>query len=159
MSAADLVTVRLLGLPVADAALAREHFAELSREFALLAAADESLEHHVPGRLLRLVDALRSRFADFTSGNDALLDEAIARGDTVIDLAYEVPAAAAPAALELAAILDEADRFCADGEHLLTLATPPPALVYRRWYLEQFAAQAGGDEAVSFADWRAAHPD
>lgn len=151
----DLVTVRILGIPVALLRASQEHFDELSREFLHLANADESVRDEVPGRLLALSDDLRARFSSFTEANDALVDAAAQRGDERLDLTYEVPAEAGPYAQQLGDLLDEADRYCAEGEYLLTLTTPPDQLAYRRWYLEQFTTQAAGAPPVSFDDWLA----
>jgi hypothetical protein len=41
-------------------------------------------------------------------------------------------------------MLDEADEFCRQGKHLLTLATPPDLRRYRQWFLGEFVAQIGG---------------
>jgi len=152
----DLVTVRILGLPVAVAMASQEHFDELSREFLHLANADEAVRNEVPGRLLALSDDLRARFSSFTESNEQLLDAAAARGDDRIDLTYQVPAEAAPYAAQLGELLDEADRYCAAGEYLLTLTTPPAQLQYRQWYLAQFIDQTAGRPPVSFDDWCAA---
>lgn len=153
MSDDELTTVRLLGLPLALAVEAQEHFDELSREFLHLANADDEVRRDVPGRLVELSNHLRSRFSSFTSENQRRMDEAAARGDETIDLTYHVPKEAAPAALQLADLLDEADRYCSSGEYLLTLTTPPDALRYRRWYLAQFVDQIGGAPPVPFSDW------
>jgi hypothetical protein len=45
-------------------------------------------------------------------------------------------------------MLDDADEYCREGRHLLTLATPPDLLAYRRWYLQQFVDQARGRPAT-----------
>lgn len=153
MSATGLRTVRLIGLPIVLAVEAREHFDELTREFLHLANTDDEVRRDVPGRLVELSNALRARFSSFTTENQRLLDEAAARGDETIDLTYEVPEEAGPAALQLTALLDEADRYCSRGEYLLTLTTPPGALRYRRWYLTQFVDQIGGAAPVPFDDW------
>lgn len=151
-----MVTIRILGLPVSLAMSSQEHFDELSREFLHLANADETVRNGVPGRLLALSDELRARFSSFTESNETLLDDAAARGEDRIDLTYELPAEAAPFAAQLGELLDEADRYCAAGEYLLTLTTPPAQLAYRTWYLEQFASQGAGAPPVSFDDWVAA---
>ena len=155
MSADDgLVEVKLLGLPVAIAGRAQEHFDELSREFLHLANADEDVRRDVPGRLLALSEDLRARFSAFADENTRLLDEAVARGDETIDLTYRVPAEVGPAARELGDLIDEADRYCQAGEYLLTLCTPPEALTYRQWYLAQFIDQLAGAAPVAYDDWR-----
>ena len=45
-------------------------------------------------------------------------------------------------------MLDEADRYCRQGRHLLTLATPDDLLAYRRWYLREIAEQLAGAAPV-----------
>lgn len=154
--AGRLVPVRILGLPVALALASLEHFDELLREFLHLANADEAVRDEVPGRLLALSDDVRARFSRFTQDNAQLLDHAAGRGERRIDLTYEVPAEVGPFARQLGDMLDEADRYCAEGEYLLTLTTPPEPLAYRQWYLDQFISQAAGGPAVSFDDWVAA---
>lgn len=151
----ELVTIRVLGLPIPVAVEAQEHFAELSREFLHLANADEDVRRDVPGRLLALSDQLRERFAGFTEANAQLIDDAVAEGVESIDLTYELPAEVGSAAQQLGELLDLADRYCESGQYLLTLTTPPAALEYRNWYLQQFIGQAAGEPAESFADWRA----
>ena len=152
-TAAELVEVRLRGLPPQLAQSAREHFAELSREFLHLANADEEVRRDVPGRLLALSDALRARFSQFADQNQVLIDEAAERGEPALDLTYLIPPEAGPAVAELAVLLDEADRYCERGDYLLTLKTPAEALAYRRWYLRQFIDQIDGAAPVAFQDW------
>ena len=48
----------------------------------------------------------------------------------------------------LGAIFDEADDYCRAGEHLLSLATPPEALAFRKWFINEFVAQIGGSAPV-----------
>lgn len=150
----DFVEIRILGLPVGIAVEAQEHFAELSREFLHLANADEAVRRDVPGQLLALSDQLRERFAGFTEANAQLIDDAAAGGVESIDLTYRLPAEVGPAAAQLGELLDLADRYCETGEYLLTLTTPPAALEYRNWYLQQFVGQAAGEPAESFAAWQ-----
>ena len=53
----------------------------------------------------------------------------------------------ATASQHLGAIFDEADAYCRSGEHLLSLATPPDALRFRRWFLGQMVDQIAGGAA------------
>lgn len=141
-----LVTVRLLGLPVAIHARSSEHGAELMREFTYLRAQSSIPDSgDVPARLLELVDEIRLRYDGFTSGARADLDDAAARGIDTIDLEYRVPPEVAEACTHLGDLLAEADRFCLAGDHLLTLASPPDALAYRAWFLQEFITQAAGE--------------
>ena len=75
-------------------------------------------------------------------------------------LDYRVPQEAGLAAAALDAMLDEADAYCAAGEFLLTLQTPPGPLAFRHWLLGQFTDQLAGSSPVSWPDWAARHaPD
>ena len=106
----------------------------------------------MPARLTALVDELRGRFSGFTLQPEAALAEAATRGDDTIELEYHLPPEAVQAAADLGAMLDEADAFCRNGD-LLTLATPPEALTYRRWFLGEFARQAAGEAPMAWSDW------
>ncbi len=143
MSAAagpTLVPVRILGLPLDVYRRSAEHTDELLREFALIR---EDNSDHVPARLLALVDELNARFSAFTREQTVTMQEAAGRGDKEIDLVYEVPPEAAEGVVRLAALLDEADEFCRAGD-LLTLATLPEGLAFRRWFLGEFLFQING---------------
>jgi hypothetical protein len=146
-----LVTIRIVGMPVPVHLRASEHGDELMREFALIAASTSDAVG-VPVRLTALVEALRGRFSGFTLQPEAALAEAAARGAHTIDLEYRLPSEAIDAAAELGAMLDEADEFCRTGD-LLTLATPPEALAYRRWFLGEFARQAAGEAPMAWSDY------
>lgn len=136
----ELVTVRILGMPLVVMQRSAEHSDELLREFALIR---EEGSDHVPARLLALIEELRSRFGSFSEGPRQAMQEALERGDETIDLSYEVPPAVGEAARQLGALLDEADEFCRAGD-LLTLATQPEGVAFRRWYLEEFQRQTDG---------------
>ena len=135
------VPVRILGLPLDVYRRSSEHTDELLREFALIR---EDNSDHVPARLLRLIDELNARYAGFTQAQRMAMQEALARGETEIDLLYEVPPDASEGVVQLAALLDEADDFCRAGD-LLTLATHPEGLAFRRWFLEEFRLQIDGE--------------
>ena len=151
-AAPELITVRLVHFPLDLSGQSSEHFEGLKREFALLTIRhDEPAE--VPKRLLELVDALNDRYSGMTEGTNRQRDAAIERGEKVLDeLVYVVPPQVADACIELSNILDEADDFCRQGGVLLTLATPPPSVAFRRWYLGEFVAQARGLPPLSWPD-------
>lgn len=136
----ELVTVRILGLPLDVMQRSAEHSDELLREFALIR---EEGSDHVPARLLALIEELRSRFGSFSEGPRQAMQEAWERGEQTIDLSYQVPAGVAAAARQLGALLDEADEFCRTGD-LLTLATQPQGVAFRHWYLDEFQRQIDG---------------
>ena len=136
-----LVTVRILGMPLATMQRSAEHSDELLREFALIR---EDGSDHVPSRLLDLIEELRTRFGGFSEGPRQAMYDAIERGEATIDLQYDVPAEAGAAARRLGDLLDEADEFCRSGE-LLTMVTPPEDQAFRHWYLAEFERQIAGE--------------
>ena len=142
---ADLVEVHLVRLPLDVHRAASEHNDELRREFTLIRAQQaEDGSADVPRRLVALMEELEERFSGFTEATRVELEDAIDRGETSVDLVFRVPPEAGPAAVHLGAMLDEADAHCRQGDALLTLETPPEALAYRRWYLEEFTRQLDG---------------
>jgi len=142
-TAGELVEVRLLRLPLEVWQRTQEHVDGLLREFALIAQDDEA-KLATPGRLLALVQHLSAGFGSFSAAQVIEMEAALARGETEIDLTYQVPPAAAPAAQQLGDMLDEADEYCRRGDHLLTLATPEEELRFRRWFISEFVDQLGG---------------
>ena len=150
----DLAEVRILGFPVAVQARAQEHMDDLLREFILIAAANEQGPgSHVPRQLLDLIQEVQRDYAGATFEQDAQLMNARENGVERIDLTFRIPSSVAKAAIRLGEAVDEADRYCLAGEHLLTLATPPEALDLRRWYLGEFISQIGGAAPTSWDDW------
>jgi len=147
--------VRLVALPLDVMARAQEQHEGLLREFALIANPHPNTDYDVPRRLLDVATALRERFAAFTAEPNALIQRAMQRGDRSIDTQMQLPAEAREAALSLAALLEEADDYCRKGE-LLTLATPPELVTFRRWYLGQIVDQIEGAAPVAWPTWRAA---
>ncbi len=142
---ADLVEVRLLRLPLEVHRRASEHSDEMRREFSLIRAQQaDGASADVPQRLVALMEELEQRFSGFTEATRLELEDASERGDESVDLLFRVPPEAGAAAVRLGALLDEADAHCRRGDALLTLATPPDALAYRRWYLEEFSRQLDG---------------
>lgn len=166
MAAADvpdeaLHEVQLLQLPIAIHARAQEHSAELLREMYLIAqqlhgeAERRSPATALPTRLIELVEVLSGQFNPFTAEQDRQLQDAVARQLEEIDLVYHVPLAAAAAAARLGDMLDEADEFCRQGQHLLTLATPPDLLRYRQWFLGEFLNQLGDGPVTPWPQYAA----
>jgi hypothetical protein len=137
------------------AAKSQQHFEELMREFTLVAATGHSdrPDHHVPARLMRLVDSLVEQFGATTGDAEQRLADAIERRDPVIeDHVIDLPPEAADASQALGELIDEADEYCRRGEHLLTLASPPDCIAYRNWYLGQVIGQLRGAPPVAWPD-------
>ena len=148
----ELREVRILGFPLDVYQRTAEAFEGLRREFALVALrTPEALE--VPARLLQLIEALTDEFEGASSEPDRLRDEAISRGEHVVDeLVHHLPPAAEAACVALNGMLDEADEFCRQGEILLSLASPPEAVVFRRWYLGEMTAQLHGEPPIPWSE-------
>lgn len=153
----ELVEIRIVDMPLDVYRETSEHSDELMREFMLIREreADEDGSRTVPKRLLELVDQLTGQYAMFTSAQQAELGEALERGDQVITLLYRVPASVGQACIDLDHLLDEADEFCRAGAELLTLATPPRAVAFRKWFLVEFIRQIGGAAPMTWEDFQA----
>jgi len=149
--------VRLLGLPVQVHVAARDHHDEVMREFALMALDERADREHVPARLLELVDVLGRRYGAATQRPDSEMEAAIARGETVVDLSFHVPAHVVDAADQLESLLEEADRFCHDAQ-LLTLERSPLVVEFSHWYLEEFRRQVRGEPPRPWQGPLAARP-
>lgn len=151
-----MTVVRILGLPVELYARAQEHSDELIRELTLIAQQMHEHELHraVPVRLLALVEQLTQQYGGFTAEQDERMATAVANGDKEIDeLVFHVPVGVAEAARQLGGLLDEVDEFCRNGQHLLTLETPPELVRFRTWYLGEFVRQEAGDPPLPWADY------
>jgi hypothetical protein len=151
-----LVEVRMLQLPVRLWSRSQEQHDALMREFALMSVPreDEERERHVPSRLTALIDTLTAEFEGVSSTQEQELFAAAEAGVETLDQIYRVPAAAAAASRALGAMLDEADEYCRQGQHLLTLAADEELVRFRRWYLDQFIDQCEGKPPVAWPDHR-----
>ena len=152
----DLYEVRVLQLPVPLWSRSQEQHDALMREFALMSVPSEESERerHVPTRLAQLIDTLTADFEGVSTEQEQQLYDAAAAGQPVIEeLVYRLPRAAVPASQALGAMLDEADEFCRQGKHLLTLAADEELVRFRRWFLDQFIDQADGKPPVAWPDY------
>lgn len=153
----DLLEVHLLQFPVALWGRAKEHSDALEREFALMSMSSSGAsaggDHPIPGRLVELVTTVRAQYAASTSTQEEMLYAALDEGrDVIDDLVYRVPAHAADATRQLGEVYDEADRFCREGEHLLTLGSPDEVVVFRRWFLDEFVRQRDGQAPLPWPE-------
>ena len=148
------VDVHLRGVPVALWRRSQEHSDELLREFMLIASEQRegSSLHDVPQRLMALIEDVTARYAGLGADNEDLLTEAARGGVESIDLDYAMPAAVVDAVVQLDTLLDAADDYCRSGEHLLTLATPPDLVQFRKWFLGEFVRQMSGASPLSWAE-------
>lgn len=136
-------TVRLVRVPIRVMEAGRRHHDELMHEFAVLAVS-EDLSDDVPQRMLDLIDTMGRRYGGANEPRNALVDEAIARGDDTIDLVYEVPDHVVEAADNLAALMAEADEYC-EREEMLTLQRSAVVRDFSAWYLDEFRRQIHGE--------------
>lgn len=144
----EIVTVHLLEVPISEWQRASAHMEAVKREFDIISADLDPTS--VPRRLLTLVEDLDVRFGDL--GAEAELRQAAERGEQSVDLVVDVPPEVADAARSLDEMMDEVDRFCQDGEQLLTLATPPELVELRRWMLGELTRQI--EEGLPPVPWR-----
>lgn len=151
-SPGELREVRVLQFPLDVYQRSTEAFEGLRREFALVAMRTPEAQD-VPARLLDLIDALTNEYEGMNADADQVRDAAIERGQQLVDeLVYRMPPAAARACIALNDMLDEADEFCAQGEVLLSLASPPEAVAFRRWYLGEMVAQLNGEPPLAWTE-------
>jgi anti-anti-sigma factor len=138
----DLVEVQLLRVPVHVQLQAAEHHDALVRELTLIQASSSA--DSLPRRLLDLTDEVRDKFARFSVTPRAALESAQRQGERSIDIRFRIPRESGEGLARLVDLLDEADEYCRQGEHLVTLATPPVAVAYRRWLADEFTGQLAG---------------
>jgi anti-anti-sigma factor len=135
----EMVQVRLLQVPVDLWKRARAHQEAIRREFDLMRASEPA--GSVPHRLLDLVEDFDSRFGEVADPWRDELAAAAARGDELTDLTLRLPTPVAAAARDLASMMSQVDEFCRDGDHLMTLATPPDIVSFREWLVDELTRQ------------------
>ena len=154
-----LVTVRILDLPLGLLTQAQQWSDGLTREFALIASPlhrrDMPLaERPLPARLVRIIEILDAGYGPFTGEPDAVLADAVAAGAaTLPELVYQLPASAGAAAAALRDLMNEAEEYCQQGEHLLTLTSPEDVTAFRRWFLDEFERQCAGADPVPWPEY------
>jgi hypothetical protein len=153
----ELHVVRLLRFPLALWQQTQEHVDELLREFALIAQGEAEHPESVPHRLMELIAELTAAYGGIGAATERERDEAIDRGESEVDLVYRVPSAITGAVRQLGDMLDEADEYCRQGHHLLTLQTPHDQLLFRRWFLSEFLSQLAGAEPVTWPEYERAN--
>lgn len=154
---AELVEVRIEGLPLDLLARAEEHADDLRRELALVAQSSKTPRSQFPVRLVNLFAELEREYAAVGEAAESQLTSASVAGVGSVDLVLTVPRSAAGACVRLEETLDEADRYCADGSFLLNLVSPPDIVALRRWYLGEFIRQIDGEPATPWPRWAAEH--
>jgi hypothetical protein len=156
MTEPQLVDVVVRQVPVRLWQKSQEHSDELMREFMLIASErsqEDGVPDEVPTRLVTLIDEVTAQYSGFSETQERMLLDAAAEGRESIDLHYRLPSGIGSAAAHLADLLDEADDYCRRGQHLLTLATPPAQVAFRRWLLDEFVRQVEGQDPTPWPDY------
>jgi hypothetical protein len=139
-----MVTVTLVGYPIALANRTRRHYEAIEREFALIHFSDETTKASVPARLLEVAELTRAALAS----GQVVDRERIANGSELEDgtITVEVEAArwARSTFTELVGLLAEADEFCREGD-LITQPMAPECREFREWILGELVRQIDGE--------------
>jgi anti-sigma regulatory factor (Ser/Thr protein kinase) len=138
----ELVTIRLLRMPVQVFAHFRNRYSELRRELRLLSLGHGN-DYPVARELSELFLQVEAERRQAQGVNR--LDEAIDRDEDQVDLEYLVPRSTPDSMGRLLEMLEKADRFCRE-QRLLALAASPQQLELQRWYLGEFVRQSAGEE-------------
>lgn len=134
--------VRLLGVPVPLWKRTSLHHDAVNRELEIIRAGLS--EGAPPSRLQRVVMDLEGRFGDVSGGNRDALEAAFQRGDAFLDLTFTVPVIVSELIERLSEALDAVDEFCRDKQDLLSLASPPEMVEFRKWLLTEVTRQVQG---------------
>lgn len=134
-----MVEIHLLGVPVDTWKRASAHQEGLQREFEILVSREP--DHQTPRALIELIDDLRARFHQQRDQSLRPLMAAAEKGESFVDVTFELPNEAAASLRQLSGMLDAADEFCREGGRLLTQVTPPDLLAFRRWFLGEILSQ------------------
>ena len=150
----DLVSVRLIGIPVPLVLQAREHWDSLIRELAIIALdARPSERSHVPNRLSAIARLLGREYAHLLTRDLDAVDAALESDEDTFDLSYDVPPAGRALCIELDGLLEEADAYCRD-EKLLTPSASAEIRAYRRWVYAEFIRQIDGEPPTPWPNAR-----
>ena len=147
-----MVDVVLRGLPVDVYRRSSEHSRELGRELQLLSGVPDG-GASLPHQLRRLIYELASRYGPMNPEAERRLQEAVDRGDEVVDVRYRVPHRTKADVAALDRALRGFDEQCRSGRWLLTLATPPEAERFREWVFGEISRQIDGAPPCDWADW------
>jgi anti-sigma regulatory factor (Ser/Thr protein kinase) len=150
-----MVSVRLIGIPVALLQKASEQYEALFRELRLMKERGGSTPGApgLPERLSVLVSEIGTRFSGLGPGMDELWQSAVENKVDGFDWTLELPQAAVVACEFYDAMLDEADEFGLSAQ-LLTLPASPTSVAVRRWFLSELIGQLHGKGPVAWTESR-----
>lgn len=134
--------VRLDGVPVRLFLESQDHQHDLIKELKLVEIGErfDLTARQTSHELAVLIAGILDRYADVRTATRRQALAAMQRGEEQVTLAVPVRPGMAQALRDWLKLLEQADRFCEQGE-LLTLAARPPVRALRRWYVEQITAQ------------------
>jgi anti-sigma regulatory factor (Ser/Thr protein kinase) len=140
----QMITTRLLGMPVELFSHLRRHFNELGRELRLLAITDGD---RYPLAVEFSETYLQVEYERRQVDGLDVLDQAIRDGTPSVDLTYLVPPTA-PATMEqlsrlLAQVYDELS-----GNVLLSVRPPDDVIDLEQWYFGEFGRQEAGEDPI-----------
>ncbi|NAZ88767.1 hypothetical protein GTR00_22130, partial [Kineococcus sp. T90] len=142
---AELVDVHLLGLSLPLRARFVRYNEGLLRELTLIRIGEQQAPAgSLPERLLEIAAQVNGVYAPFQARVEAAMDTAAAAGRDFCDVTWSLPATAAPVVQRVRDVLEEADEFCRDERHLLTLPAPQELVAYRRWFFGEVLRQLAG---------------
>jgi anti-sigma regulatory factor (Ser/Thr protein kinase) len=150
-----MVSVRLIGIPVALLQKASEQYEALFRELRLMKERGGSApgSPELPERLSVLVSEIGTRFGRLGPGMDEMWQTAVDNNMDRFDWTLELPQAAVVACEFYDAMLDEADEFGLSAQ-LLTLPASPTTVAVRRWFLSELIGQLYGKAPVAWSESR-----
>jgi anti-sigma regulatory factor (Ser/Thr protein kinase) len=150
-----IVSVRLLGIPVALLQKASEQYEGLFRELRLMKERSGSIPGapDLPERLSVLVSQIGTRFNGLGPGMDEMWQAAVDNNVELFDWILDMPQSAVVACEFYDAMLDEADEFGLSAR-LLTLPALPTSVAVRRWFLSELIGQLHGKAPVAWAESR-----
>jgi anti-sigma regulatory factor (Ser/Thr protein kinase) len=144
----DLVTIRVLGVPIRAYTVFTRHLRELRREVRLLALAQESA-YPLAKDLADLFGSLE-RHLRVVVGTEQV-DRAVAAGHDHVDLEVPMGRAGTQKLARFIELLDLADEFCRE-ERLLSLARSPEQRRFQRWLLGEFVRQGTGGQPLPWTE-------
>ena len=138
----ERMTLRLLGVPAKLFGELRRYHFEVRRELRLLAMTAPD-DYPLATKITNIfVQADRERRS---SAGVTQLDQAIARGDTSVDLEYQVPISTPETMGQIRDLLREVYQAFST-EHLLALQPPQVLVDLQVWYFTEFERQGNGEE-------------
>jgi GAF domain-containing protein/anti-sigma regulatory factor (Ser/Thr protein kinase) len=149
-----LVSIDLVGIPVALLQKASEQYEALFRELRLMKEHAEAVPDSpsiLPERLSVLVSEMGSRFNGLGPGMDEMWQAAINHHLDPYDWHLELPRSAVVACEFYDAMLDEADEFGLSAR-LLSLPATSASLAVRHWFLAELIGQLHGRPPIPWSE-------